>query len=152
MWRAALKGAALFGCGRFPGGAKFYRELTRSRMGTQATHVDKLCRVWPDYAEVWQSRCGLELEGLDIWVHEGGWTPCAPLLCYLLTGKGGVLTNTEGRVLNRYLAKAVHGALAAKLPAERIPQARRDHIEPLRWLDREIAHNRGRVLYDPGEI
>jgi SAM-dependent methyltransferase len=104
-------------------------------MGTQATHVDKLCRVWPDYAEVWRSRCGLELEGRDIWVHEGGWTPCAPLLCYLLTGKGGVLTNTEGRVLDRYLAKAVNGVLAAKLPWDRIPLSRRERIEPLRWYD-----------------
>lgn len=133
MWRAALKGAGLFLLGRMPGGARFYRSLTRDWMGTQATHVDKLRRVWPGYLRVWQEQCSLSLEGLDVWVHEAGWTPFAPLVNYLLTGKGGVLTNTEGRVLDRYLARAVNGALTCDLPATLVPDERRRHIEPLRW-------------------
>ena len=66
MLRAALKGGGLFVMGRVPGGPHLYRELTRNWMGTQATHVDKLQRVWPAYAEVWRTECGLELEGLDV--------------------------------------------------------------------------------------
>src|SRR5215218_702144 len=135
MIRAAAKGAMLGAFGRVPGGARFYRRLTREWMGTQGTHVDKLRRVWPGYLEVWRSRCGVELEGLDVWVHEGGWTPFAPLVNYLLTGKGGVLTNSEGRVLDRYLARAVNGALSAGLPAELIPRERRRQVEALRWCE-----------------
>jgi SAM-dependent methyltransferase len=136
MVRAVLKGAMLFGFGRAPGGARLYRQVTREWMGTQGTHVDKLRRVWPGYLDVWRSRCGLEFEGLDVWVHEGGWTPFAPLVNYLLTGKGGVLTNSEGRVLDRYLARAVNGALSADLPVEVIPPERRRRVEALRWYDR----------------
>lgn len=136
MWRAIAKGALLFGCGRCPGGSRFYRELTRNRMGTQATHVDKLSRVWPGYVEVWQARCGLRLEGSAIWVHEGGWTPFPLLMNYLLTGKGGVLTNSEGRVLDRYLSRAVNGALTTALPADSVLSERRCQIEALRWYPR----------------
>jgi SAM-dependent methyltransferase len=132
MLRAVAKGAMLFAFGRAPGGAGFYRRLTREWMGTQGTHVDKLRRVWPGYVEVWRSRCGLELEGLDVWVHEGGWTPFAPLMNYLLTGKAGVLTNVEARLLDRYLARAVNGVLTADLPAG-IPAERLRRIEALRW-------------------
>jgi SAM-dependent methyltransferase len=124
----------LFGFGRVPGGARLYRRLTREWMGTQGTHVDKLRRVWPGYVEVWRSRCGLELEGLDVWVHEGGWTPFAPLMGYLLTGRAGVLTNVEARLLDRYLARAVNGVLTADLPAE-IPTERLRHVDALRWHD-----------------
>jgi SAM-dependent methyltransferase len=133
MWRAVLKGAALFGFGRCPGGARFYRRLTREWMGTQATHVEKLCRVWPGYVEVWRERCGLKPEGLDVWVHEGGWTPFAPLVNYLLTGQGGTLTNSEGRLLDCYLSRAVNGALATALPADLVPEERRRRLETLRW-------------------
>jgi len=133
MIRAAAKGAMLFGFGRAPGGARFYRRLTRDWRGTQGTHVDKLRRVWPGYVEVWRSRCGLELDGLDVWVHEGGWTPFAPLVNYLLTGKGGALTNHEGHVLDRYVARAVNGVLATALAAELVPAERRRGVEALRW-------------------
>jgi hypothetical protein len=132
MIRAMSKGAMLFGFGRVPGGARFCRRLTREWMGTQGTHVDKLRRVWPGYLEVWRSRCGLELEGLDVWVHEAGWTPFAPLVNYLLTGKGGALTNSEGRVLDRYLARAVNGVLSVDLPETLVSAARRRPFGPLR--------------------
>jgi hypothetical protein len=36
MIRAVAKGALLFGFGRAPGGARFYRRLTREWMGMQA--------------------------------------------------------------------------------------------------------------------
>lgn len=56
MLRALAKGALLTAFGRLPGGPRFYRTLTRDVMATQATHVDKLKRVWPGYVEVWQSQ------------------------------------------------------------------------------------------------
>jgi SAM-dependent methyltransferase len=133
--RAAVKAAGLLALGRLPGGPTLYRELTRNVWGTQATHVDKLQRVWPIYVQVWQQRCGLRLEGLRVWVHEAGWTPFPALVSYLLTGSGGVLTNTAGggRLLDRYLARAVNGALATELPAELVPAERRLRVEALRW-------------------
>jgi SAM-dependent methyltransferase len=134
MLRAALKGAMLFGFGRLPGGARFYRELTRNIMGTQATHVDKLQRVWPGYVEVWTGpECGLTLEGLDVWVHESGWTPYPALISFLLTGKGGATTNTQAYLLERYLARAVNGALQTAVPPEQMPEDRRRRVEALRW-------------------
>lgn len=132
MFRALAKGAVLAAFGNAPGGAAFYRALTRERMGTQATHVDKLSRVWPGYVSVWRERCHLQLEGADIWVHEGGFTPYPSLITYLLTGRGGTVTNIEARVLDRYVARAVNGALRT-FPSETIPRARRDRLEALRW-------------------
>ena len=129
--RGASKGAALALLGRLPGGAHAYRELTRVQMGTQATHVDKLSRVLPGYLTAWRERCGLELsDGLRLWIHEPGWTPFWALASYLLTGQGGVLTNIEARMLDRYLARAVNGVLALALPA---PQSRLRRVEALRW-------------------
>lgn len=139
MLRAMAKGAVLFGFGRMPGGARLYRELTRNWRGTQATHVDKLRRVWPGYLNVWRTQCGLEMEGLDVWMHEGGWTPFGPLISYLLTGKGGVLTNSSGRVLDRYVARAVDGALTCDVPPELVPEARRQKVDGLRWCDQAAA-------------
>lgn len=135
MLRAFAKGAVLFLFGRMPGGARIYRELTRNRMGTQATHVDKLLRVWPGYVQVWQSECGLELEGLDVWIHEAGWTPFGLFANYLLTGKAGVITNSEGRLLDRYLARAVNGALALRLTCPAVSEERCRRLEPLRWYE-----------------
>jgi SAM-dependent methyltransferase len=157
MWRAALKGGMLLGFGRAPGGARLYRRLTREWMGTQGTHVDKLRRVWPGYLEVWRTRCGLEFEGLDVWVHEGGWTPFAPLVNYLLTGRGGALTNREGWVLDHYLSRAVNGVLSTALPEALVPCERRRHLEALRWYDRAagaVAAVGGEVHADvsPGAI
>ncbi len=135
MWRAALKGAGLFVIGRFPGGAHLYREATRNWMGTQATHVDKLSRVWPGYVSVWESCCGLRLDGLDVWVHEGGWTPYPFLVNFLLTGKAGTVTNGNGRMLDRYLSRAVNGALSTTFPANLVSNQRCLQVEPLRWYN-----------------
>jgi SAM-dependent methyltransferase len=132
MRRDRLKSALLFACGWMPGGTHLYRELTRSVMGTQQTHVDKLSRVWPGYVEVWHSRGGRALEGLDVWVHEGGWTPYPFLINYLLTGKGGVVTNSSGHILDRYLAHAIDGALTTAVPTTSIPPERRAFLEALR--------------------
>ncbi|MBI3098974.1 MAG: methyltransferase domain-containing protein [Planctomycetes bacterium] len=136
MWRALMKGAILAGFGRFPGGTRLYRHLTRERMGTQATHVDKLRRVWPGYVGVWEGHGTLRMEGLRVWVHEAGWTPYAPLINYLLTGSGGILTNVEGRLLDKYLSRAVNGSLGTALPPERFPRGRRRRVEGLRWCMR----------------
>jgi SAM-dependent methyltransferase len=136
MRRDPLKSALLFACGWVPGGAHLYREVTRNLMGTQATHVDKLSRVWPGYVEVWRSRCDLSLEGLEVWIHEGGWTPYPFLINYLLTGKGGVVTNSEGHTLDRYLVHAIDGALTTALPATLIPPERRVFLEALRQTAR----------------
>ena len=132
MRRDQLKSALLFACGWMPGGTPLYREVTRNLMGTQQTHVDKLSRVWPGYVEVWRSRCNLDMEGVDVWVHEGGWTPCPFLINYLLTGKGGVVTNSNGHILDRYLAHSIDGALTTGLPATLILPERRALLEALR--------------------
>lgn len=114
--------------------ARLYRTITREWMGSQATHVDKLRRVWPGYVEVW-NRLGVELGGATVWVHEGGWTPFPFFANYLVTGSAGVVTNHEGRMLDRYLARAVNGAVTCELP-EFLPLAeRRRHLEPLRWTE-----------------
>jgi SAM-dependent methyltransferase len=158
MLRAALKGALLFAFGRLPAGSRLYRELTRNVMGTQATHIDKLLRVWPGYVRVWtEPPCGLIMDGLDIWVHEAGWTPYALLANYLMTGSGGVATNTEARVLDRYLARAVNGALQTDWAPGLVPAARRQVVEALRWeLDaaKAIAAVRGisLAMETPGRV
>jgi SAM-dependent methyltransferase len=130
--RAVAKGALQLAFGALPGGAHAYRRLTRERLGTYATHVDKLRRVWPGYVHVWHAWAGLRLDGARVWVHEAGETPFSPLAAFLLTGSAGVVTNGEGRLLDRYLARAVNGALdlARDLPTtpERVRQ-----VEALRW-------------------
>jgi hypothetical protein len=157
MWRAFLKGSALFLFGRMPGGVRLYRELTRNWMGTQATHVDKLKRVWPGYMDIWQTMCNLEFEGLEVWVHEAGWTPFALLANYLITGRAGVATNSEGRMLDKYLARAVNGAISISLPNGLVSETRRRHLEPLRWSNtvteaitavggRHLLFERGKAL------
>ncbi|HEY3447608.1 MAG TPA: methyltransferase domain-containing protein [Myxococcales bacterium] len=133
MLRAMAKGAGLLACGRIPGGAGLYRRITRDWLGSQASHVDKLQRVLPGYAAVWRERCGVTLEAADVWVHEAGWTPFSGFAIYLLTGKGGVLTNGEVELHDRYLTKAVNGVLAARWPEGLVTNERRRRIEALRW-------------------
>ena len=91
-----------------------------------------LQRVWPVYANVWRD-LGIELAGAEVWVHEGGWTPFPFLANYLVTGNAGVVTNHEGRMLDRYLARAVNGAIACDLPDWLPLEARRRDLESLRW-------------------
>lgn len=133
MLRALAKAAALGAFGRTPGGPALYRRLTRDLLGTQATHVDKLKRVWPDYVTAWRECCGLDLEGRDLWIHEPGWTPFPSFAVFLLTGRGGAFTNTEARIQDRYLTGALNGALESRWPDDAVPRARRARLEGLRW-------------------
>lgn len=134
MLRAIAKATLLGGFGLVPGGARRYQIITRDWMGTQATHVDKLARVWPGYVEQWV-KAGLEMEGLRVWVHGGGWTPFPFLVNYLLTGDAGVVTNTDGRVSDQYLSRAVNGALGCGLPGSPQDSVRRAQMESLRWFE-----------------
>lgn len=114
--RATTKATIQFIFGRSPGGTHLYRYLTRNRMGTQATHVDKIARVWPDYISVWISTCGLQASGANLWVHEGGWTPIPFLLGYSLTGNGVTVTNHEAKLLDKYADHALTKAKSIELP------------------------------------
>lgn len=136
MLRAVTKGTMQFAFGRFPGGARLYRLLTRRYMGTQVTHVDKLKRVWPGYVKVWQEYGGLNMQGLEIWCHEGGWTPFPALASFLVTGSGGATTNVEARLQKKYIAHAVDGALALRIEGIDVPDQRREAIESLRAVER----------------
>lgn len=155
MIRALVKGLGLGVIGRVPGGTAWYRNLTRSTLGTQATHVDKLRRVWPGYVEVWEQYTdAASFDDLDVWIHEGGWTPFPSLATYLLTGSAGTVTNRDGRVLDRYLARAVDGALGCDIPTT--PERLR-RVTALRWAPdtREAIHALGGRLYenvDPGAL
>ena len=134
MIRALAKGALFGGFGITPATARLYRTLTREWMGSQATHVDKLQRAWPEYVNVWRAN-GVELDHADLWIHEGGWTPFPFFASHLVTGKAGVVTNHEGRMLDRYLARAVNGAIACELAADLPLGERRRDLEPMRWAE-----------------
>lgn len=116
--RAAAKAALLFAFGRVPGGAHLYRTITRLGMGTQATHVDKLARVWPGYCRVLTEKCGIDWAGKDLWIHEGGWTVLPVVVGYLLTGKGACVTNCEGRISDRYTRRSLEFAAGLDFPIE----------------------------------
>jgi SAM-dependent methyltransferase len=147
--RAVAKGAGLLAFGRAPGGPSAYRALTRGRLGTAATHVDKLARVWPGYVRVWRA-LGVTLEGAALWVHDAGATPFLPFAAYLLTGRGAVTTNRHDRFLDRYLARARDGALGAAWPDGVIPDERRRTIEGLRWIAsaREAVARLGTTVHE----
>lgn len=115
MWRAIAKAALLTVAGRVPGGPRTYRTLTRAWLGTQASHVDKLARVWPGYVDTWGGL--LDLNGADVWVHEGGWTPFPSFANHLVTGTAGVVTNHDARLANRYLERTLEAAIASPLAA-----------------------------------
>ncbi len=134
MIKAITKGAVQLGFGRAPGGPALYRALTRGGygLGTAASHVDKLARVWPGYVATWR-RFGIELEGRALWLHDAGATPFLPFAAFMLTGRGAVLTGDEA-MLPRYLDRARAGALDAAWPAGAVPDDRRRVIEGVRWL------------------
>jgi SAM-dependent methyltransferase len=135
MWRALAKGTALVAFGTVPGGPALYRRITRRMMGTQASHVVKLARVWPGYVGLWQ-RHGVALPGARLWMHEGGWTPFPFAAGWLVTGAGVTVTSADAELLDRHCAAAVHGALATQYPPGTVPEARRQALEPLRWASR----------------
>jgi SAM-dependent methyltransferase len=117
--RRVLRGIAhaslLFAVAHLPGGPRVYHAITRGLLRSQGRVIQKLGRVWPGYARVWRERCGLELEGKTIWVHEPGWVPFAPLASYLLSGRGGVLTSTADRPSSRYVRATVRAVLESGL-------------------------------------
>ena len=152
MWRALAKGTTLAAFGHAPGGPRLYRWITREIVGTQATHVDKLSRVWPGYVRSWRDQ-GITLEGASLWIHEGGWTPFPFVAGWLLTGRGVTVTNVEGRVLDRHCARAVSGALRTEFDDGLVPEQRRLAAEPLcraRRVDEIVARTAG-TLAQPAD-
>ena len=148
MWRGLTKAALLTAFGRVPGGSRLYRTVTRDWMATQSSHITKLGRVWPGYVKVWRG-AGLELEGADVWIHEGGWTPFVFLANHLVTGRGGVVTNREATMLDRYVGAAVNAAVSCELDDVPGVPDRRDALERLRWSSRVcdvVGSVRGRLL------
>ena len=136
--RGVAHASLLFAVAHLPGGPRAYHAVTRGLLRSQLRVVRKLQRVWPGYARVWRERCGLDLEGRTIWVHEPGWIPFAPLAAYLLSGRGGVLTSTTGRPSDRYVAASVRAVLEAQLAAEGAADAvRRAQVAEL--VDTDVA-------------
>jgi hypothetical protein len=109
--RAAAHASLLFVVAHLPAGPRAYHAVTRGLLRSQRRVVRKLQRVWPGYARLWRERCGLDLEGRTIWVHEPGWVPFAPLASYLLSGRGGVLTSTAEPPSSRYVRLTVRAVL-----------------------------------------
>jgi hypothetical protein len=133
MIPAVAKAAVQLGFGRAPGGFAAYRALTRGRMGTAATHVDKLARVWPGYVALWQ-RLEIAREDRALWVHDVGATPFLPIAAFLLSGRGAAVTLGREVMHARYLERARRGALDAGWPAGTVRDERRLAVEGLRWL------------------
>ena len=115
MLRGVAHASLLFGVAHLPGGPRAYHAVTRGLLRSQRRVIQKLRRVWPGYARVWRERCGLDLDGRTIWVHEPGWVPFAPLASYLLSGRGGLLTSTAGPPSDRYVAASVRAILNSEL-------------------------------------
>jgi hypothetical protein len=129
--RAIVKASIQGVFGRLPGGPRLYREITRGRMGTQSSHIDKLARAWPGYAEFW-ARNGLDLEGKDVWMHDGGWTPYPFVLLYLLSGRGGTVTMWEGELESQYGPKAIEYGLKQEFGGVHVPSTRSDRLRGLK--------------------
>jgi len=129
MLRALSHGGLLFLFGHTPGAPRAYHAITRWLLGSQRRVLAKLGRVWPGYLRVWRDRCGLALEGAQVWVHEPGWTPFAAAAAFLLTGRAGLLTSTGDPPSDRYVSAAVAAALSAGF--EGVPAARRRALEAL---------------------
>jgi len=139
MLRALAKGSALAAFGRVPRGPALYRDLTRRRLGTAASHVVKLQRVWPEYAMLWPELCGIELEGSRLWVHEAGATPFSALAAYALTGRAAWVTNTTQPLLNRTLARSVNAVLRAGFDPTPARALRLAALEAVRWQRDAVA-------------
>jgi SAM-dependent methyltransferase len=140
--RGVAHASLLFAVAHVPGGRRAYHALTRGLLRSQRRVIRKLGRVWPGYARVWRERCGLELEGRTIWVHEPGAVPFAPLASYLLSGRGGVLTSTGGRPSDRYVAPSVRALLETDIARDgAAPAERRARIAALSdgGVDRLLA-------------
>jgi SAM-dependent methyltransferase len=136
--RGVAHASLLFAVAHVPGGPRAYHAVTRGLLRSQRRVIQKLRRVWPGYARVWRERCGLDLEGRTIWVHEPGWVPFAPLASYLLSGRGGVLTSAAGPPSDRYVGASVRAILESELAAEGAADpVRRARIADL--IDADVA-------------
>ena len=113
MLRGIAHASLLFTVAHLPGGTRAYHALTRRWLRSQRRVLRKLQRVWPGYMGVWRDRCGLDLAGRTIWMHEPGPVPFAPLAAYLLTGQGGIVTATADPPSDSYAAEAIRGVLEA---------------------------------------
>jgi len=122
--RGVAHASLLFAVAHLPGGPRAYHAVTRGLLRSQRRVIRKLQRVWPGYARIWRERCGLELEGRTIWVHEPGAVPFAPLASYLLSGRGGILTSTGDPPSDRYVAPSVRAILEADLAGAAAAQRR----------------------------
>jgi SAM-dependent methyltransferase len=122
--RGAAHASLLFAVAHLPGGPRAYHAVTRGLLRSQRRVVRKLQRVWPGYARIWRDRCGVQLEGRTIWIHEPGWVPFAPLASYLLSGHGGVLTSTAAPPSDRYVRMSVRAVLDAQLDGDPARRAR----------------------------
>lgn len=118
MLRGVAHASLLFAVAHLPGGTRAYHAVTRGLFRSQRRVIRKLRRVWPGYAGVWRDRCGLDLEGRTIWVHEPGCVPFAPLAAYLLSGRAGVLTSTADRPADAYVRPSVAAVLETSLGAD----------------------------------
>lgn len=138
MVKAMFKWFVLFSFGIIPGGRRLYHYITQHVMGTMESHITKLYNNWPGTVRELKDICGLTLDNVQIWDHEAGWTPFAPLLFYITTGNGGAVVNTQirgARMLERHLEKSIQMAkeMALKLssvihiPGERLNMLRKLH-------------------------
>jgi len=131
MVRGLAHASLLFAVAHLPGGRRAYHAFTRSLLRSQERVLRKLQRVWPGYERVWRERCGLDLPGSRIWIHQPGPAPFAPLAAYLLTGHGGVSTWSRDAFSGRYVRAAVQAVLAAAFEDNPTIAARRRVIAGL---------------------
>jgi SAM-dependent methyltransferase len=132
--RGIAHASLLYSVAHLPGGRRAYHALTRGVFRSQERVLRKLARVWPGYVGVWRDRCGFELEGRTLWVHEPGAVPFAPLAAYLLTGRGALLSAAPdaASISDRYVASAVRGVLGAGFAVDGVGgEARRAQIAGL---------------------
>lgn len=128
MIKALAKATMLVTCDLVPGGGSVYRTATRGWAKSQTGHIRQMARTWPEFVRVWTDRAGVRLDGADIWVHEGGYTPFPFFLNFLLTGKAGCVTNRLGRLLPGYYSAALRTALGEDLKDLPISATHRDQL------------------------
>lgn len=133
MLRALAKAVGLSLIGRCPGGPAFYRQMTRGHLGTGASHIVKLQRVWPHYTALWQRLCARRLDGARIWIHDGGVTPFSSFAAYLVSGSAGHMTSRHDELMSRYVARAANAALTTELAPPAVRADRHAAVEACRW-------------------
>jgi len=98
-------------------------------LGTQATHVDKLSRVVPGYARLFDS-LGIRLQGSRVAILDPGLTTYWPMACWSLTGEPSEHLQLEARFLSKYVSRSAGGVTESlrELAPEHVAT-----IEALRW-------------------